>query len=302
VTALLTAGDDAVRALPAGTAVQAMRDLLASAAEGRLLAPPRVRAELDQRAYVFTVGQLADGTSGFRAYRTRRPTGDQLTAVWAPGGELRGVVIGDELGARRTGALGAVAADLLARDDAASLAVIGAGAQAWTQLWALLAVRALDDVRVYSRTADGREAFARRARDELDVEARAVDTTTEAVTAADIVVLATTSRTPVIDASDIAAGTHVTSLGPKAASGHETPTELVTAAAIVTCDSPAQAASYPEAFFTGDAELVDLAAVLTGRAPGRRTPDEITLHCSVGLAGTEVALAARVLDALETEG
>ena len=227
------------------------------------------------------------------------PPADQLTAVWAPDGGLRGVVTGDELGARRTGALGAVAADLLAREDATSLGIVGAGAQAWTQLWALRAVRALNDVRVFSRTPDGREAFARRARHELDVEARAVDSAREAVTDAAIVVLATNSRSPVIDPNDIAPGTHVTSLGPKSASGHETPTELVSAAAIVTCDSPAQAASYPEPFFTGDAELVELASVLTGRSPGRRARDEITLHCSVGLAGTEVALAARVLDALE---
>jgi ornithine cyclodeaminase/alanine dehydrogenase-like protein (mu-crystallin family) len=42
--------------------------------------------------------------------------------------------------------------------------------------------------------------------------------------------------------------------------------------------------------------LVDLAAIVTGRAPGRRSSDEITMYCSVGLAGTEVALAARLLD------
>jgi ornithine cyclodeaminase/alanine dehydrogenase-like protein (mu-crystallin family) len=69
----------------------------------------------------------------------------------------------------------------------------------------------------------------------------------------------------------------------------------------VSCDSPAQAASYKEPFFTGDVQLIDLAALLTGRAPGRRASDDITLHCSVGLAGTEVALAARVLDVLEAQ-
>jgi ornithine cyclodeaminase len=109
-------------------------------------------------------------------------------------------------------------------------------------------------------------------------------------------VLATSSRSPVIEADDVAPGAHVTSLGPKSAEGHEVPLDLVAQAAIVTCDSPAQAQAYPEPFFTGDTKLVDLAALVCGSVPGRERADAITLHCSVGLAGTEVALAERVLE------
>ncbi len=292
---LLVAHDDDVRALPPRAAVDAMRELLLSAADGRMQAPPRLRAALDGLDYVFTVGRLADGTSGFRVYRAGEPAGDQLTAVWSPNGELRGIVTGDELGARRTGALGAVAADVLARADAAIAGVVGSGGQAWTQLWALSAVRGLDRVRVYSPTAAHREAFARRAGDELGLEATAVGSASEAVAGADLIVLATRSTTPVIEAADVSPGAHVVTVGPKSRSGHETPTELVTIAAVVTCDSPAQARAYQEPFFTGDVELVDLADVVAGRVPGRRGRDEVTLHCSVGLAGSEVALAARVL-------
>lgn len=299
MTPLLSAGDDDVRALPATAAVQVMRDVLASAAEGRLLAPPRVRAPDRPRLRLYRrparrcderLSRLPDGTACGRAADRGLGTGRR-----APRG-------GGRRRARRSqdGGAGRGPADLLAREDASSLGIVGAGAQAWNQLWALLGVRALDDVRVYSRTPAGRDAFARRARGELGVEACPVDTSAEAIADADIVVLATTSRTPVIDAREIAPGTHVTTLGPKAESGHETPTELADAAGIVTCGSPAQAASYPEPFFTNDAELVDLAAVLTGRIPGRRARDEITLHCCS--AGTEVALAARVLDALEGRG
>ena len=169
---LQIATDADVRAMAATAAVEAMREVLASADRGQLRAPPRIRAELDGFDYVYTVGQLADGTSGFRAYRAGRPAGDQLTAVWAPTGELRGIVIGDELGARRTGALGAVAADLLAREAATSVGVIGAGTQAWTQLWALCAVRPIETVTVYSRRPENREAFAGRVRAELDLDAR----------------------------------------------------------------------------------------------------------------------------------
>lgn len=295
---LLIASDEDVRGMSAATAVQTMREVLATAAEGGLLAPPRVHAELGHSDFVFTVGQLADGTSGFRAYRAGQPAADQLTAVWSPSGELRGIVAGDELGARRTGALGGVAIDQLARANAASVGIVGTGRQAWPQLWALLAVRAIDEVRVYARTAERREAFAERARRELSVDARAVQSASEAVRGAAIVVLATTSRTPVIDPQDIAAGTHVTTVGPKGIYGHEAPVELVTRAAVVACDSPAQALAYPEPFFTGDTELVALADLVAGQAPGRQAQDEVTLYCSIGLAGTEVALATRLLDEL----
>jgi ornithine cyclodeaminase len=295
---LRIATDADVRAMPAITAVETMRQVLVSADSGRLASPPRVRAELGELNYVYTVGQLADGTSGFRVYRAGRPSGDQLTAVWEPDGRLSGIVVGGELGARRTGAIGGVAADLLAREDAASVGLIGAGTQAWTQLWAICAVREIDTVRVHSRAREHREAFATRARAELGLSAQPAATAREAASEAAIVVLATTSRSPVIEAADIAPGTHVTTVGPKSVGGHETPVELAATAAVIACDSPAQAGAYGEPFFTGDAPLTDLAAIASGRVPGRSTREEITLYCSVGLAGTEVALAARLLDGL----
>ncbi len=289
---LRVAGDDEVRAIPPAVAVDAMRQLLQSRADGKLQAPPRLRAELGGFDYVFTVGSVKDGPSGFRVYRAGEPAGDQLTAVWSADGKLRGVVTGDELGARRTGALGAAAADVLARADATTVGVVGSGTQAWTQLWALTAVREIDRVRVYSPTADHREGFARRAALELELDASAVTSSSAAIADADVIILATRSTTPVIEAGDVSPGAHVVTVGPKTVSAHETPRELVQLASVITCDSPAQARAYQEPFFT--TELVDLADVIAGRAAGRQRRDETTLHCSVGLAGSEVALAARL--------
>ena len=293
---LLVATDEDVRRVPAAAAVQTMREVLALRQE--LVAPPRVRAELGDFDFVYTAGQLPSGSSGFRAYRAGHPAGDQMTAVWAADGRLRGLVIGDQLGARRTGALGGVAVDLLARPEAATLAVVGTGVQAWTQLWAISAVRDLRSLTVFSPTAEHREAFALGAATQFGLQARATDSAAEAVAGADIVVLATTSRSAVIEADDIAPGTHVTSLGPKSVEAHEAPRELVTKASVVACDSPDQAHASPVPFFTGDTELVDLADLVKAGAPAQRREAEITLFCSVGLAGTEVALAERVLDQL----
>ena len=214
--------DAHVRQLAPWVAVDAARRGLLAAHAGRLTSPPRLRAEAGATDYVFTVGGLRDGVSGFRAYRTGPRAGDHLVAVWNHDGELAGVVVGAELGARRTGALGAVAG-------------------------------------------------------------------------ADIVVLATTSTSPVLDAAAIRPGTHLTTVGPKWAGAHELPLDLAEKAAVITCDSPQQAAHYPRRFFVDPAALTALGAVVAGEEPGRTGDADITVHCSVGLAGTEVLLGARLL-------
>ena len=261
-------GDPDVQRLSAAVAVRVMRDALRAAHEGRLSAPPRVRSQLDDVTYTFTVGAVADAFSGFRAYRVGEPAGDQLVAAWDAEGALRCVVVGEELGARRTGALGAVAADVLALPDADTVAVIGSGHQAWTQLWALQAVRTLRIVRVYSPNRAHRDRFVRAAVEDLGIDATAVSSAREAAQGADVIVLATRSITPVIDAADVSPGAHVTTVGPKTIDAHETPAGLVKAAALVTCDSPSQARSYAAPFFTGEQSSSTSARFSAGRRAG----------------------------------
>ncbi|MGP5218488.1 ornithine cyclodeaminase family protein [Arthrobacter rhombi] len=290
-------GDEEVRRTKARDVVECMREALVMHGRRELVAPPRARSALGSLDYVYTAGSLPDGTSGFRAYRAGQPAGDQLVAVWNGAGDLEGLIVGDELGIRRTGALGAVAADVLARPEAESVAVIGSGPHAWAQLWALAAVRHLRRVRVHSRTTAHAVDFAERAARELGLNAVAVTDSADAVSNADIIVLATRSPTPVIDLADVGPGTHVTTLGPKSYAHHETPLALLDAATVVTCDSPAQAAAYPDPFFTDPDSLVCLGGVLLGEVPGRRSAEDITMHCSVGLAGSEILLASRLLAA-----
>jgi ornithine cyclodeaminase len=275
-------------------ALEAARRALIDAAAGRLIAPPRRHAEIGDVELAFTIGGYRGGTVGFRAYGTWAGESDQAVLVWSSAGTLLGMVVGWELGARRTGALGAAAAGALARPGPAVVAVVGSGRQAWTQLWALTAAVEIGEVRVYSPTASHRSGFASRAAAELGLSAREVDSAEAAVRNADVVVLASRSQTPVIDAAWIAPGTHVTTVGPKAASASETPADLADRAALVVSDSPEQAAAYGEAFFTSR-KLIHLGAVLDGRTPGRQAESDITLYCSTGLAGSEVVMAEALL-------
>ncbi|WP_419998786.1 ornithine cyclodeaminase family protein [Streptomyces boninensis] len=288
--------DDVRRLLDPATAVAAVRGALLAHHAGTLHAPPRVFAELRDGPLAFTAGELGDaGLFGFRAYDLFAGA-EQLVAVWDRNDRtLRAVVAGDELGPRRTGAIGAVALDTAARPGPLRLGLVGAGAQAWAQLWASTAVRELPDVAVYARRADRAAAFAERARAELGLPSvRAVATAEAAVRDRDAVILATSSGTPVIDADWVAPGTHVTALGPKTRDQHELPDGLAERAGVVFTDSRAQSAAFGEPFLDPD-RMVELGALLAGAAPGRSGAEEITLFSSVGLAGTEVALAAALL-------
>jgi len=128
----------------------------------------------------------------------------------------------------------------------------------------------------------------------------AAPTAADAARGADVVVLATTSTVPVLDAATVEPGTHLTTVGPKWTGAHETPLELLRRAAVITCDSPQQAAAYPDPFFTDPAALIPLSAVVAGEMAGRTTAADITVHCSVGLAGTEVIIAAALLASQDT--
>ena len=278
--------------------------MLAKAA-GELAAPPRVKVPIGPRGdLVFTVGGVnaGQGVAGFRAYHTfprQAPDGAQLTAVWdQASGSLKGIIVGDLLGEIRTGAIGGVAIKMLARADADSIALIGSGAQARTQLQAAAAVRKLKSVRIYSRTAENRERFAAEMGRKLGLEIQSCKSVEAAAWNAAIVVCATDSTQPVIRAEWIAPGTHVTTIGPKQQGQHELDLDIAAVAAVIATDSPAQIAAYDPPFFlygTSPMErMVDLADIVAGAHAGRQSTD-ITLYCSAGLAGTEVLLADRLL-------
>lgn len=295
--------DDICRSLTPALAIAWMREALVAHHEGRLTSPPRVHTVLAQGRLVFTTGEL-DGTwFGYRSYDTYgRSPGEQVVVVHdAADGRVRAIAVGKELGSRRVGAIGAVAADLLAAPDASVLGLIGTGTQAWAQLWGIRAVRRLAAVRIHSRDAGRRDAFARRARAELGVPAQPATSPQEAVDGADLVVLATSSATPVIDSGWISPGSYVTTVGPKQIGRAEFPLDLVARADVSVTDSLAQIPAYdPPNILAGTPHaqrLTLLGAILAGDAPGRTSHDEVILFCSVGLAGTETYLLDRLVRA-----
>lgn len=277
-------------------AVEIMRAALLDLARGELVATPRTPLPAGATALVVGAGGRRSGPVGFRAYGGWGPQSDQLTAAWDGEGRLLGVVTGELLGILRTGALGGVAVDALAVPDADRIGVVGSGRMAWGQVWAASAVRPITAVDVFSPSPDRREAFARRVESRLGIPCRPVSTAAEAVADKPIVVLSTTSTSPVLRLEDLSPRTHVNSTGPKRAGASELDPRVAEAATAVVTDAPGQVEADDDWFSPRRPDA--LSAVLAGQVAGRRAAGDLTLYCSVGLTGTEPLLAAELLSSL----
>lgn len=289
---------DILARLRAEDAVGWMREAILAAHAGRLHTPPRVATDLGDGRLVFTTGALDGEWFGYRSYDSFDvDPGQQVVVIhdWRTG-VVRGIAVGNELGRRRVGAIGGVAVDALASPDATTLGLVGTGTQAWTQLWAISAIRRLSVVHVFSRDPVRRNAFAARVSGELGLSVVAAESAREAVEGRDIVVLATNSPVPVIETGWIADGAFVTTLGPKQVGRAEFGPELIDRADLVVTDSVAQTAAYDPPFILAGTpqhdRLVSLGSVLADRP----APGQTVLFCSVGLAGTEAYLLARLVD------
>ena len=298
VTAVWRDAEIAERLSPAA-AVRWIGEAVDAQHRGELAAPPRVHADFGDGRLVFTCGRLRGSWFGYRSYQTMpgNPRAQVVVVHDEPTGQVRAVAIGNELGPRRVGAIGAVAADALAPPAARVVAIIGTGVQAYAQLWALGAVRELGEVRVYSRDPARRAGFAERVQPLVTGDCRPAVDARAAVAGAEIVILATSSPDPVLDAAWLGPGTYVTTLGPKQRGRAEFGLDLPGAAALLVTDSLAQIDAYdPPNVLVGTPyrqRLVSLGAVRAGEVP-RPAAGGISLFFSVGLAGTEAFLLDRL--------
>lgn len=294
--------DDDVRdLLPAEVALAAMERAFRLQAGGRLEAPPRTSVGGDAGRLVLTIGADTSphGPAGFRAYHTAPAAEDQLVSVFdGTTGELVGVVVGHALGDLRTAAINALAVRAMARPDARVLGIVGSGRQAGGIARLTLAARPFAQVLVYSPRAEHRRAFARALESDTGVPSLPVDDAETAARAADVLILATISRKPVLDAAWIRPGTHVSSVGPKGRGAAELPAAIGTLASCIASDSIAQAGADHESYFLEAVDferMVGLHRIITGEIAVRDGADDVTLFCSTGLAGTEVVLADELL-------
>jgi alanine dehydrogenase len=226
-------------------------------------------------------------------------------------GALLALLDGRFITESRTGAVSAVSSRLLARKTAASLAIIGSGVQARSHLEALSRVHRLRQVTVWSPSRQRREQFVadmsgedgpKTARDGLKTVAykydvKAVDHAGEAVVGADLIVLATSSPSPVLENGWVKPGAHVMSVGACRPFQREMDPDLVARARLFVdsrvaalVESGDVVMGIQEGRFTAEHIVAEIGELAAGAA-GRRSDTDITIFKSLGLAVEDVTAA-----------
>ena len=219
------------------------------------------------------------------------------------------IVDATSITAIRTAAVSGVATRLLAREDAGDLALLGSGTQAATHLEAMLAVRPIGRVRVWSRTGERARAFAARetARHGITIEVAA--DARAAVEGADLICTTTASPEPVLEGDWIAEGAHINAVGSSVRTARELDATAVARSRLFV-DRRESALNEAGDFLLARAEGAvtddhiagELGEILTGRVPGRTSPAEITLFESLGLSIEDVASAMFVYERARAVG
>ncbi len=212
-------------------------------------------------------------------------------------GALRAIVESSLLTAMRTAAAGALGVTMLARPEASTVALLGAGVQGTWHLGALQATGRLGRVRIYDPVATRSAQLASELTRSLGVDAGAAESTRAACDGADIVIAVTTSRAPILDLSLVAAGAHVSAFGADEPGKVELAPELVRAAKVIVDDRAlaltdgALNVGARAGDFDGGVIHAELGEVLAGRQRGRESADEITIFAAVGLAWQDLVAA-----------
>lgn len=301
--------------LPMRDAIDAMRRAFTAHALGTANAPLRSAIDVAGAGTTLLMGAAlpaADGeaaslcskiVSVFGGNRARGlPVIHGLVVVLDPEtGAPCALCDGTFLTAWRTGAASGLATELLARRDARVAAVFGAGVQARTQAIAIDAVRDLDELRIFARTADDVARCVRELASELRARPVAAKSARSALDGADVVCTATTARRPVFESGWLRDGSHVNAIGTFQLDAQELDVATVQRARVFVDDREAALAEAGElvealrAGATDPARWTPLGLLACGRAEGRRTDGEVTLFKSVGHAVQDAAAAGAAL-------
>ena len=287
--------------------LEALARALAAYSTGAASAPPRNAVRLDHGllgvmpGYVPGVALESKLVSVFPGNdELGLPSHQGLIALFdEANGAPVAVMDGTYITAIRTGGTAAVATRILAREDASVLAILGAGVQGWSHLETFPRVRDFKEIRVASRNHE-------RAADLAAHHARAHATASfeQAVLGADVVACCTDARRPILRLDWLKPGVHISAVG--GTFGPELDAETVSACTVfvewrgaVTNPPPAGA---HELQGLDPARVTEVGEVIAQTRPGRRSPDEMTLYKSTGLAVEDAATAGLVYERAIREG
>jgi alanine dehydrogenase len=316
---LVLTASEVMQVLDMDLALAAIREVFRAYGEGRVNMPPKAYLTLahgDFRAMYGEIFMSEDHVCGLKWVNVHpdNPAKGLLTVMakillndpetGLEFADLDGTHITDY----RTGAAGGVATQYLARADATRLGVVGAGAQARTQVAAILKVRPIQDIVVFDRHREHSQGLADELVETFGIRSRATSEVAEAVIDRDIVVTITPSRTPVVKREWVSVGAHINAIGADAAGKQELDPAILAGAKVVV-DDWAQASHSGEINVPlAKGDLVPeqvygcLGDIVTGKKPGRATPEEITVFDSTGLIIQDLALGLAVYKLAKVRG
>jgi len=271
--------------------IPVMATAMADLSAGKVVQPPRVMMPIaDHQGFLGLMpaygGALGAKLVAFYPKNQGIPSHHAMILLFRPEtGEPLVTMDGRLITEMRTAAVSAVATRLLARPEASVLGILGSGVQARSHLEALRLVRTFREVRVWSpRSAP---AFAKQ------FGVRAAASAEEAVRGADVVVVATTSQTPVLEGAWLAPGTHVNAVGAPRPTWRELDDDALRKAKLYVESREAAMLESGDVIASGRI-FAEIGEVVMGTRPGRQSPDEITLYKSVGVAVQDVVSAELV--------
>lgn len=301
--------------ITADLAVDVIRDAFRADGEGRTSVPPVINLEIPsargefhiKTAYIEGVPHVAVKiASGFYDNVSRGlPSGSGLIALFDAQTGFPAALLLDNgyLTDVRTGAAGAVAADLLARRSITTVGVIGSGVQARHQVRCLRAVRTFSRIAAWSPTRERLDAYGGEMR-AAGYDVHIADSVEEVCATADLLIVATPARAPIVRAAWLRPGMHVTALGSDAPGKQELEAECLAKAAVVAVDRLSQCAAFGELKHALDARLmssrqvVELGRIAAGREPGRTGDEQITIADLTGVGFQDTAIASAAFTAL----
>src|SRR5215471_2270700 len=303
--ALYLTEQDVTNLLTMEDALAAVEAVFKAQAAGDATNEPRRRLRAAGAVLQVMSGAVANfaeykGLLGLKSYVvTRNKARFYVNLYDAESGELLAFIEADKLGQMRTGAASGVATRHLARGDAKTVGVYGAGWQARSQIEAVRAARDIESVKVYSRSPENRARFCQEMGEQSgDVNFAPVERPEEAADA-DIIITITSSRDPVLQGAWLKPGTHINAAGGNSILRRELDDEAVRRSSFIAVDSVDQAkieagelvTAVEKGLLTWE-RVRELRYVVSGETPGRTSDDQITLFNSLGVAIEDVATAA----------
>jgi ornithine cyclodeaminase/alanine dehydrogenase-like protein (mu-crystallin family) len=281
--------------------IEKINEAFALYGKGEIESPLRTRISVSNAGNILFMPSLIKSSSNIASIKVvsvypdigqERPSlSATVLLIDGNDGSVKAIIDGVTLTAIRTGAVSGLSCRYLARTDAEVLGIIGAGGQAPYQISGIASELRLKEVRIFSRHIERSEALADRCRTELKIAAKTCKSVEECVTESDVVVTATTSKTPVFGGKLVRPGTHIIAIGAYMPDSREIDSDLVSRASIYvdSLEATLEEAGdilipMREGSLMKNAIKGDLADLVLGRVAGRASGREITLFKSVGLA------------------